>query len=1252
MIADLYICWAYYFEILENFDRAEKVYRMGFDARAQPMEELQQAHNQFLLSVGQRTLYRDEKMRQTFFSTMEERRSALTSLRGHHSHRIGSIRTGGVVRDLNPGRVEQGDAARSTHHVASTGIPIFVDGAPEESINGPHVAGSSSGIQSIVSSATKQENQWEPGPWSKAKKRTQSTALFPSTSRSTQKLEFEIMEDSEEWDGNVRLPVNFVRRNNPQPEWNVIVALHEDLPGGFIPQYDKILCYPKGQNVVLSPEELRAYNWFKRRGKRVRVTEELEEFVENYAGKGIRLPDNFQARNEKQDAFAVDKCKLDLLSNQKLMCCIEAMNLLNDKEEMSFEELRRGKRSQQVAKQPVNSNEFCVPQPPPPPQVINMNETCSTQTFNFFIKPHSISTPKQDLKKPIATPRSSMPLGQLQPPEASEVKQEVPQAEGDDSPGTGTKQLSTIWEVTEPSTTQSSSSTNTKSSTSSADSPDNVPPLMGQKGILRKSQGVAHIVTPPTNQDHNHGQLGNNSIKSFRDDVHSFGNYAIYEDPTESFIAPPKKQLPTDDAYYSEFLESPASKKKKFENKVSPLRPNDSFTFPSMQELPVPSVTSTIFARHEASGAESSKCAGAGANREIRLVSGNGSGLHGHTFGELPKLTHSQNGQPMRKVAPMNSFRAQKTTTSEVVEDDDDDDVVIVPMNSYNNATTYSSPRSSNFSPSVPKVPKITNAREQQQQQHVKHNLSIIKEVSTPMANTSFTFPPNNLNDASVRTFARVDGVRREATNADLDGSHTVPYVENVWAKEWSLRKDGEERKSHIVSHVSENDPLRMTISMRDGNRTSPGNNSLYVTQSPQPNRSVVKVPRQEFPSPSSNGSDSGGGQSIYVMGNNSVNGTITLEEDWSEDDNQPLCSYQRKEVDMNETQQVIDHNFGLEMMNPFNPKLINAFLEKADFMNFLESLETCTLTNIVKMIKPNTELEMNGRIFDVGKLLGAGTFGKVYHAKCRTTGESYALKQERPANLWEYYIVLELKFRLNEINPSLMSAFVDVELAMIGNNASILALPFCRYGTLLNVCNVHKSSTEKNLHELIVIMLATQILSIIDHLHACNIIHADIKPDNFMLTSKLNYDSHYSALKLIDFGQSIDMKLFPEKTTFKYVVKTEGFTCTEMLDNKPWTYQTDLFGIAATIHVLLFGKYMNVTKNFTGWVMTTKLPRYFQKVMWERIFSQLLNIRDCQSMPNLQDMRSMLKEELAMKESLVRDQIIKFNSVLDNYKP
>jgi len=44
--------------------------------------------------------------------------------------------------------------------------------------------------------------------------------------------------------------------------------------------------------------------------------------------------------------------------------------------------------------------------------------------------------------------------------------------------------------------------------------------------------------------------------------------------------------------------------------------------------------------------------------------------------------------------------------------------------------------------------------------------------------------------------------------------------------------------------------------------------------------------------------------------------------------------------------------------------------------------------------------------------------------------------------------------------------------------------------------------------------------------------------------------------LQLIDFGQSIDMTLFPPDTTFTAKVTTQGFQCTEMKTNRPWTYQ------------------------------------------------------------------------------------------------
>lgn len=45
-------------------------------------------------------------------------------------------------------------------------------------------------------------------------------------------------------------------------------------------------------------------------------------------------------------------------------------------------------------------------------------------------------------------------------------------------------------------------------------------------------------------------------------------------------------------------------------------------------------------------------------------------------------------------------------------------------------------------------------------------------------------------------------------------------------------------------------------------------------------------------------------------------------------------------------------------------------------------------------------------------------------------------------------------------------------------------------------------------------------------------------------------------VLKLIDFGRSIDMDLFPRGTTFTAKVTTSGFQCIEMKTNRPWTFQ------------------------------------------------------------------------------------------------
>lgn len=124
-------------------------------------------------------------------------------------------------------------------------------------------------------------------------------------------------------------------------------------------------------------------------------------------------------------------------------------------------------------------------------------------------------------------------------------------------------------------------------------------------------------------------------------------------------------------------------------------------------------------------------------------------------------------------------------------------------------------------------------------------------------------------------------------------------------------------------------------------------------------------------------------------------------------------------------------------------------------------------------------------------------------------------------------------------------------------------------------------------------------------------------------------------------------MDAYGKNDKFTYVVNTENFTCCEMLDNKPWTYQTDLFGIAGTAHVLLFGKYMKVYKKLGRWEITTRFPRYFKEAIWIEFFSTLLNIPDCDTLPNLQELKARIDEVILDGGNYFSGKLTEFNNAL-----
>ncbi|CAN0407228.1 unnamed protein product [Lampetra planeri] len=316
----------------------------------------------------------------------------------------------------------------------------------------------------------------------------------------------------------------------------------------------------------------------------------------------------------------------------------------------------------------------------------------------------------------------------------------------------------------------------------------------------------------------------------------------------------------------------------------------------------------------------------------------------------------------------------------------------------------------------------------------------------------------------------------------------------------------------------------------------------------------------------------------------------------------------------------------GCIVERPWNPVLIESLLSQ--LKTPLESLPNFFCSNeCIPNINLTSKLQLGPTMYHVQSLVGDGAFAKVYCAvasKPDGFDEKVALKVQMPAHPWEFYMCTQLKARLSPVNLDL---FINVNSEHIYQNGSILIGELHTCGSLLDVANWLHQQTAKISHQALLLYMATTMLYVVEQLHMAGIIHTDIKPDNFVLTNRWSYnieDCLSSRLVLIDFGQSIDLSLFPSGTVFKGSSETSAFQCIEMLTDQPWKFQPDYFGIASTMHCLIFGKYMEVYKDGDLWKMKSTLKRWHFPV-WNHFFSTLLNARDCHSTNILVDLRAHL---------------------------
>ncbi|XVE71256.1 hypothetical protein DITRI_Ditri10aG0136200 [Diplodiscus trichospermus] len=197
---------------------------------------------------------------------------------------------------------------------------------------------------------------------------------------------------------------------------------------------------------------------------------------------------------------------------------------------------------------------------------------------------------------------------------------------------------------------------------------------------------------------------------------------------------------------------------------------------------------------------------------------------------------------------------------------------------------------------------------------------------------------------------------------------------------------------------------------------------------------------------------------------------------------------------------------------------------------------------------------------YEMGRLLGKGTFAKVYYGKGLTSGESVAIKVISKDQVKREGMMEQIKREISVMRLVRHPNIVELKEVMATKTKIFVVMEYVRGGELF--AKVEKGKLQEDVAR----KYFQQLISAVDFCHSRGVSHRDLKPENLLLDENEN-------LKISDFGLSALPEQLRNDGLLHTRCGTPAYVAPEVLRKKGYDgSKADIWSCGVILYVLLAG--------------------------------------------------------------------------------